>query len=111
MTLEPGVYKWGTGLLIPTDIELAGDASDVWIFQIARDLTIGSGAKVSLSGGVLPQHVYWQVGGVVELGTTAHCEGVMLTETAITLNTGASVKGRLFAQTAVSLDANTVTAP
>ena len=35
MTLGPGVYKWGTGLLIPTDITLTGAATDVWIFQIA----------------------------------------------------------------------------
>ena len=36
MTLAPGVYKWGTGLLIPTDLTLNGSATAVWIFQIAR---------------------------------------------------------------------------
>jgi hypothetical protein len=36
MTLTPGVYKWGTGLLIPTDVTLAGTATDVWIFQIGQ---------------------------------------------------------------------------
>ena len=29
MTLKAGVYKWGTGLLIPTDITLSGSAADV----------------------------------------------------------------------------------
>ena len=27
MTLAPGVYKWGTGLLIPTDVTLNGSAT------------------------------------------------------------------------------------
>lgn len=111
MTLDPGVYKWGTGLLIPTDIELAGDATDVWIFQVAEDLTISNGVSISLSGGARPEHVYWQVAGRVELGTTAHGEGVVLTRTSITLDTGASLNGRLFAQTAVSMDSAVVVAP
>jgi hypothetical protein len=38
MTIAPGVYQWGTGLLIPTDVTLSGSATDVWIFQIAQDL-------------------------------------------------------------------------
>src|SRR4051812_9431026 len=84
MTLAPGVYKWGTGLLIPTDVTLAGSATAVWIFQIAQDLTISSGAKITLAGGALSKNVFWQVAGLVELGTTAHIEGVVLSQTAIT---------------------------
>ena len=110
-TLQPGIYKWGTGLLIPTDVTLSGDSNDLWIFQIAQDLTLESGARVVLSGGALPQNIFWQVAGLVDLGTTAHCEGVILTQTAITLRTGATVNGRLLAQTAVSLDGNTVVEP
>ena len=34
MTLTAGVYKWGTGLLIPTNVTLSGTANDVWIFQV-----------------------------------------------------------------------------
>jgi hypothetical protein len=49
--------------------------------------------------------------GAVDLGTTAHLEGVVLGGTSITLATGASVKGRLLAQTAVALDASTVAQP
>jgi hypothetical protein len=48
-----------------------------------------------LEGGVLPKNVFWQVAGLVDFGTTAHGEGVVLTQTAITLRTGASINGRL----------------
>lgn len=111
MTLDPGVYKWGTGLLIPTDVTLDGGATDVWIFQIADGLTVSSGVDVVLTGGALPQNVFWQVAGAVDLGTTAHFEGVVLSQTSITLRTGASINGRLMAQTAVDLDANAVVVP
>lgn len=110
-TLTAGVYSWSTSLLIPTDVTLSGSATDVWVFQIAQDLTLSSGARVVLAGGALAKNVFWQVAGLVDVGTTAHCEGVILSKTAITLGTGASVNGRLLAQTAVSLDGNTVVQP
>lgn len=111
MTLDRGVYKWGTGLLIPTDVTLSGTATDVWIFQIAQDLTMESGVRIILQGGARPENVIWQVAGLVDLGTTSHCEGVILSQTAITLRTGSSVTGRLFAQTAIDLDGATVVQP
>ena len=109
--IVPGVYKWGTGLLIPIDVTLTGSATDIWIFQIAQNLTMSSAAKVVLSGGALPKNIYWQVAGAVALGTTAHCEGIVLSQTQITLATGASVNGRLLAQTAVTLAGNAVVQP
>jgi len=111
MNLAPGVYKWGTGLLIPADLTLTGTATDVWIFQIAQNLTMSSGTKIRLAGGAQPKNIFWQVAGLVDLGTTAHCEGVVLTQTSVTLRTGASINGRLLAQTAVSLDGSTVVEP
>ena len=111
MNLAPGVYKWGTGLLIPSDVTLTGLSTDVWVFQIAQDLTMSSGVRINLAGGALPKNVFWQVAGLVDLGTTAHLEGVVLSQTAITLRTGASVNGRLLAQTAVAIDASTVVQP
>jgi len=111
MVLTPGVYKWGTGLLIPTDVTLRGSSRSVWIFQIAEDLTVASDTSVVLAGGALPANVFWQVSGQVELGTTAHFEGIVLTRTSVTLRTGASVNGRLLAQTAVSLDGSTLVEP
>jgi hypothetical protein len=111
MVLPSGVYKWGTGLLIPTDVTLTGSATDVWIFQVAQDLTMSSAVKVHLAGGALAKNVFWQVAGLVDLGTTAHGEGVILCQTAITLRTGASINGRLLAQTAVNIESSTVVEP
>jgi hypothetical protein len=110
-TLAPGVYKWGTGLLVPTDVTLTGGPTDVWVFQIAQDLTLASAAKVLLAGGAVPKNVFWQVAGLVDVGTTAHLEGIVLCQTSITLRTGASMNGRLLAQTAVNLDGSTVVEP
>lgn len=111
MTLDPGVYKWGTGLLIPTDVTLNGSRTDVWILQIAQDLTVANAARVTLTGGALPKNVFWQVSGQVTLGTTAHLEGIVLSQTAITLGTGASVNGRLLAQMAIAIDSSTIVEP
>jgi hypothetical protein len=111
MNLAPGVYKWGTGLLIPTDVTLTGSATDVWIFQIDGNLTMSSATNIFLAGGARPENVFWQVAGLVDLGTTAHFEGVVLTQTSIRLRTGASINGRLLAQTAVNIERGAVVQP
>ena len=111
LTLVPGLYKWSNTVTIPTDVTIAGGPNDVWIFQIAGNLTMSSAVKITLSGGAQASHIFWQVAGEATLGTTAHFEGVLLSMTGITLQTGASLHGRALAQTAVILDANAVTAP
>jgi len=111
LTIVPGVYKWGTGVIIPTDVILSGDENAVWIFQIAQTLNISSSKKVILMGGAQAKNIFWQVAGLVDIGTTAHFEGVVLCQTAITLHTGASINGRLLAQTAVNIDSSTVVEP
>ena len=111
MTLPAGTYKWGSGLLIPTNVTLSGGANDVWIFQIAGGITQASAARIILAGGALPKNIFWQAADVVSIGTTAHMEGVILAQTQITLETGATANSRLLAQSAVTLDANAVTQP
>ena len=111
LTLEPGLYKWGTGLLITTDVTLTGGPDDVWIFQVAGTLNQANGTRVTLAGGARAKNIFWQVAGAATLGTTAHFEGIVLAKTMIAVNTGASVNGRLLAQTAVTLQMNAVTQP
>jgi|HubBroStandDraft_6_1064221.scaffolds.fasta_scaffold29070_4 hypothetical protein len=111
LTLTPGVYRWSTGVLIPTNVTLTGGATDVWIFQIAQDLTMSGATNIVLAGGAASKNVFWQVSGSTDVGTTAHFEGTILTKTAVALRTGASIEGRLLAQTAVTLESNAVVAP
>jgi hypothetical protein len=108
LTLPAGLYKWSNTVTIPTNVTLTGGANDTWIFQIAGGLTQASATKVILTGGAQAKNVVWQVFGVVDIGTTAHMEGEILSQTSITLETGASANGRLLAQTAVTLAGNTV---
>jgi hypothetical protein len=110
-TLVPGLYTWGTGVTIPTDVTLAGGANDVWIFQISNDLDLSSATHVLLSGGASAANVFWQVAGQVTIHANAHFEGVVLCKTAITLQTLASLHGRALAQTLIALDNDAVTAP
>jgi len=109
--LAAGLYKWSTGVSIPTDVTLSGGPNDVWIFQVAGDLSIADATSVILSGGAQAKNIFWQVAGGVgaALGTTSHFEGTILAVAGINLATGASINGRLLAQTAVTLEANSVT--
>src|SRR5665648_19127 len=111
-TLVPGLYKWGTGVLITSaGVTLSGGANDVWIFQIAQDLTVNNSAMVTLSGGAQAKNIFWQVSGQATLGTAADFKGIILSQTLISLNTGAMMNGRALAQTAVTLNATTITKP
>src|SRR5450759_1337251 len=110
-TFTAGTYTWTTGVNLTGDNTISGSATDVFIFQIAGILNQSNGMKIILSGGALPQNVFWVVAGGTNIGTTAHFEGILMDKTAITLGTGATVKGRLQAQSAVTLAGNTVTVP
>ena len=111
LNLGPATYKWSTGVTIPTNVTLTGGPNDVWIFQIAQGLTVSSGVQVILAGGALPQNVFWQTFAAADIGTTAKFNGVILSQTSIAMKTGASINGRLYAGTAVTLNANTITQP
>jgi hypothetical protein len=112
MTLAPGLYKWSSGVLITgVGVTLTGGPNDVWIFQIAQNLTVNNGAMITLAGGALARNIFWQVSGQATLGTTANFKGIILSQTLISLNTGAVLNGRALSQTAVTLDANAVTQP
>ena len=107
-TLIPGLYKWTSNVTIPSSIVISGGADDVWIFQIAGNLDLSSAVNITLTGGAQAKNIFWQVAGAVTLGTTSHFEGVILSMTGITLQTGATFNGQALAQTAVVLDGNTL---
>lgn len=110
-TLTAGVYKWGTAVLINSDVTLSGGPDDVFIFQIGRGITQANGTNIILTGGVQAKNIFWQAAESVSIGTGAHFEGIVLSMTNITVGTNASVNGQLLAQTAVTLDQATVVKP
>ena len=111
LTLTPGLYKWTSTLIIPTDVTISGGPDDVFIFQVDGTLTMSSAVRITLIGGVQAKNIFWQAAGAVTFGTTSHFEGNILGKTGINLQTGATMNGRMLAQTAVTLQMNTVTQP
>lgn len=113
MVLGPGVYRFSSSAQLTGTLTLdaAGDPDAVFIFQIGSTLTTASNARVEVINDGAGCNVFWQVGSSATLGTTTQFVGNILALTSITLNTGASVAGRLLARNgAVTLDDSTVTA-
>lgn len=101
LTLIPGLYKFtGTASIAGSDVTLTGGADDVWIFQVASDLQVGSGRSVILAGGAQARNIYWQVGTSATIGTFAAFKGNILADQAITMNTSSTMDGRALARTA-----------
>ncbi len=111
VTLPPGVYKWSGDVAILKNVTLSGSATDIWIFQIGGNLDVAHNKGVFLDGGALPRNIFWQVAGGVTFETAAHMQGIILSKTLIAMKTGASITGRLYAQTAVTLQMNAITQP
>lgn len=111
LTLGPGVYRFSSSAQLTGTLTLdaQGDPGAVFIFQIGSTLTTASGASVVFINGGEDCNVYWQIGSSAVLGTGTSLAGSIVALTSITLNTNASVSGRVLARNgAVTLDTSTV---
>ena len=109
--LSPGVYASAssiglTGTLI---LDAHGNRSARFVFQAGSTLTTAPASQVRLVNGAQACNVYWQVAGSATLGTGYGFRGTILAQDSITVNTGASVSGRLLAiRGAVTLSTSTI---
>ena len=101
LILAPGLYKFtGTASITGADVFLTGGPDDVWIFQIADDLQVGSMRNVILSGGAQARNIFWQVGTSVNIGTFAVFKGTIMSNQGIVMMTSSTLDGRALAYTA-----------
>jgi hypothetical protein len=113
LTLAPGNYSAGAmGLSGTVTLDGQGDPNAVFIFQAASTLITGSGSKVALIGGAQPCNVFWQVTSSATLGTNSTFVGTVMALTSASVQTGATVQGRILARSGgVTLDNNTISVP
>ena len=111
LTLTPGVYTCTSALSMATTAVTLNGAGVYVIRTTGAFTTTGAGVKVTLSNGALAQNVFWVVGGDTTISANAQIAGIILDQTAINMGNLSSINGRLLAQTAVNLDATTVTKP
>ncbi|HSN77795.1 MAG TPA: ice-binding family protein [Anaerolineae bacterium] len=102
--LSPGVYC-ATAFALSGNLTLSG-SSGVWIFKSASTLITSPGSSVT---GGDACNVWWKVGSSATIDTNTAFSGNVLALTSISLNTGATLNGRVLAQTgAVTMDSNTI---
>ena len=112
-SFTPGTYSATSSLLLSSGsvtLNAQGDPNAVFIFQVGSTLTTGSNTSVHLAGGAQACNVFWQVGSSATLGTGTQFVGTVMALASVTANTGATIQGRLLAQTAaVNLNDNVIT--
>ena len=111
--LTPGVYNSAAGtfnITGPLTLDAQGNPNAVFIFKTASTLITGGASSVVLTNGAQSCNIFWQVGSSATLGTKSVFKGNILASASVTLATGASIEGRVLAQTgAVTLDNNVIT--
>lgn len=105
-TLVPGVYCSGDVFTLTSGV-LTLSGTGTWVFQSTATLVTSSGG--SMVGGDACS-VWWRVPSSATLGTNSQLTGNILALTSITMESGADLNGRAFAQNgAVTLSGNTIT--
>lgn len=106
LTLSPGVFNFDTSAQLTGTLTLDGPGD--FVFQIGSTLTTASDSSINFINGADPfNDVFWQVGSSATLGTNTAFGGTIIADQSNTLNTGASVDGRVISLNgAVTLDNN-----
>ena len=103
----PGVYQSITSILITGDLTLdaQGNSNAVFVFQSSSTLGTADGAappgtprtRILLVNGAKASNVWWQVSSDATLGLYSEFQGNILAARNVTMKTGATSCGRLFA--------------
>jgi hypothetical protein len=115
----PGIYQSLTSILITGDLTLdaQGNSNAVFIFQSSSSVGTAPSARILLAGGARASNVFWQAASSATLGTGTVWQGNIFASTSITMNTGATSCGRLWAGAWVGgggafvFDSNVVSVP
>lgn len=113
----PGVYQSSTSILVTGDLTLdaKGDPNAEFVFQSSSTVGTAPSARILLIGGAKASNVYWWAGSAATLDTNTIWQGNILAYDNVTMNTGASSCGRLFAGASTDgafvLDKNVVSVP
>jgi Ice-binding-like len=122
----PGVYQSLTSILITGDLTLdaQGDSNAAFYFQSSSTVGMAAGAappgvrsRILLINGARASRVYWQAASDATLGLYSEFQGNILAANSITMLTGATSCGRLYAGAWVGgsgafvFDSNVVSVP
>lgn len=111
--LTPGVYHFDTSAQLTGQLVLdaQNNPNSLFVFQIGSTLTTASNSSVLVINAPADWcSKYWQVGSSATLGTNTAFVGTIIASASNTLNTGATVDGRVIALNgAVTLDSNSIT--
>jgi LruC domain-containing protein len=111
IVLNPGIYTFSSSAQLNATLTLndGGDPNAVFIFKIGSTLTTASYSKVVMSSGGRGTNVFWQIGSSATIGTYTKFCGNIIALASITVTTGATTTGKLFALNgAVTMDSNEV---
>ncbi len=117
LTLTPGLYKHpgsptSLGLTGTLTLDAQGDPNAVWIFQSDSTVIAEVNSSVVLTNGAQACNVFWQVGSSATLRTGVIFKGTIMALASVTLETGATLDGRVLARNgAITLDNNIIRAP
>ncbi|MCJ1306587.1 hypothetical protein MMC25_000230, partial [Agyrium rufum] len=112
--LIAGVYKFDTSAQLTGTLTLdaQGNPNALFVFQIGSTLNTAVASSIVLVNGASYCNVYFQVGTSATLGTSTLFQGSILASASISLGSGATSNGGLYALNgAVTLIMNTVTPP
>jgi hypothetical protein len=115
ITLSKGVYSSGAAavslsgtLKLDGGMGESGTSNSIFILQIGGVLSTAALSRIELTGGAQASHVFWAVGGAVNLGAQSTMEGTIMSEGALSLGDGAVVNGRVLSLAALNLYNNEI---
>nr|ARM65345.1 ice-binding protein isoform 3 [Chlamydomonas sp. ICE-MDV] len=98
-TFTPGLYKTTSSLeVLKGDMYLSGKG--VFIFQMESTLVVHTNRKMILLNGAQACDVFWKVGSSATFNVGSEVVGTVMAYASISVLTGITISGRLFAMTA-----------
>jgi hypothetical protein len=104
-----GMFTISAGTIVTLDA--LGNPFAQWIFQSATSIVTATATSFILQNGANANNVFWQIGSSATIAYSSSFVGIVLAYASVSVDTSATINGRLFAQAAVTFAGGDVVAP